>query len=504
MYKPERLTAYLPGILRLLWPLLLISGLLIRVVVYFQNRSLFLDEANLARNIAEISFKECFEPLRYQQYAPPFFLLLEKVNWFIAGASEFSLRFWPLIMGCLALLGLYFLLQKLSDGNLTGLFVFYLFAFSQVYIRYSTEVKQYSTDMAVTVGLIWMALYHPPTERKKLLNWVLAGSLAIWLSMPSVFILAGIGCYFLVLTWKKQSVPVSALLLPGVIWLASFGLYYWLILGNDLQKTELLSYHQPYFWPLFPRQAMEWERMMSISQSILGTLIGHTLVAVILGIAGLLAGLLALWKQEKAQICLFLFPVVLCLIASGLGYYSLMQRLTLFMMPLLGLVLAGGLQFLQTRAGHWGKLILAAFCLIVLPLRKGAAYFFSPFRYEEMRPLLAEMDQHLSANDVVWVEQYAEPAFRWYTEYDPLPISLDSTTLIFNSWDGNAAEEISQKVTEEGRIWLVFSHLVSELNRQEMQEDLELIRAQIGELRLEWQFPGVNMWFCHPGGRTTY
>ena len=478
-----------------LWPLILLLGLLLRIVVYFQNRSLFLDEANLARNIAELSWEACFAPLHYQQYAPPLFLLLEKINWIIFGPSELSLRFWPLIMGCLALVGIYFLLRKIAGTGWLSLFVFYLFAFSQVYIRYSTELKQYSTDMAVTTALIWAAVQYVPNDRKGWLLWAVLGSLSIWLSMPSVFILAGVGCYFLWIRQKERMLSIQSLLLLGTLWLANFGLYYYLILGNDLQKSELLSYHQTYFWPLWPHSAADWQQLYQIIQSLSGTLIGHTFIALLIALPGGIWGLFYLGKKHTELLCLLFTPIVLCLVASGLGRYSLMERLSLFMMPLAGLILAQGLVVLNRQISAWARWILAACCLLILPLRKGLEYFFVPFQYEEMRALLLDLHQEIEATDLIWIDHYAAPAFRWYTAYDPLPVNLVSSpaNLVYNSWNGIAFEELKIPAAKSGQIWLVFSHLVSEQNREEMRRDLKSVQDHWGAPHRELHHPGVML-----------
>ncbi|WP_170110704.1 glycosyltransferase family 39 protein [Flavilitoribacter nigricans] len=491
----QRITFGLSRARDLLWPAVLFLGLLLRLVVYLQNRSLFLDEANLARNIAEISLADCFAPLRYQQYAPPLFLVLEKINFLLAGASEYSLRFWPLIMGGLALLILYDLLRQLSEKSWAGLFVFYLFACSQVFIRYSAELKQYSTDMAVTSTLVWLALRYRPTTGKRIALWILAGSLAIWLSMPSVFVLTGVGLYFGYLGLKdQQNIPVAALLLIGTIWLLNFGLYFWLILANDLQKPDLLSYHQPYFWPLLPTSGADWARLSGLAQSLLGTLSGHTFPAIVLSLSGLVAGTIYLGKKRPALLWLLIGPIVACLIASGLGRYSLIERLTLFLMPLPGVLLAFGLNFLVQYVGRWGQLVLLIFGLLILPLRKGPEYLVYPFRYEEMRSLLAELREQLRAGDLLWIDLYAYPAFYWYTQHAPEAASLRPEQIsgsVVHQWDGDPWEELSGQITADGRVWMIFSHLVSDRNRREMREDLESVSAQLGPVEREIRQTGV-------------
>jgi hypothetical protein len=279
----------------------------------------------------------------------------------------------------------------------------------------------------------------------------------------------------------------------GTIWVANFGLYYFLILGNDLQKSELLSYHQSYFWPLWPNDVEDWQQLYHIFQSLSSTLIGHTFFALLIGAIGLMMGLYELGKKQMGQLGLLLIPLLLGLLASGLGRYSLMERLSLFMMPLAGLVLARGLTFLNRQLRPWGQWILALSCLSILPLRKGLEYLFVPFQYEEMRLLLMDAAPRMGSADIIWIDHYAAPAFRWYTEYDPLPIDLVSfpATRIFNTWDGIAFEELKLPASPNSRIWLIFSHLVSEQNQQEMQQDLDAVQQHWGKPDEEVRYPGV-------------
>ncbi|MCB0633474.1 MAG: glycosyltransferase family 39 protein [Saprospiraceae bacterium] len=467
-------------------------GILLRIVVYLQNRSLFLDEANLARNIADRSFAGLFAPLDHQQYAPPLFLVLEKLNWLVAGSSEMVLRCWPLIMGCVGLYLVYRLLIDQTGRSVAALIVLWLFSFSQVYIRYATELKQYGTDMAVSALLIWLTIRYPIGKRWYV--WPLVGGIAVWLSMPSVFILAGIGIYWLIpYYWrKKPDGHFIRIIITGGIWLLSFGIYYLLILRHDVGRPALIAYHQAHFWPLFPTDEEQWQRLQQLSHSLMSTLCGHTVPALFFGGIGLLSGIRVLWATNKRMILLLLVPVLLCLVASGLGKYSLMERLSLFMMPLLGLLLGIGLHDLWQRAAGWGRGLLVLLFIAVLPLQKGIEYLIYPLQQEEMRPLLIELDKQLAEGDRLWIDHNARPASTWYTQYDRLEIGqIDRANLIFSDWNGVAREEIGGSTFPPGAVWLIFSHLVSDYNRQEMEQDMNAMKAAYGPYEKEIRYRGV-------------
>lgn len=477
--------------------LVLLAGVGVRIVVYFQNRSLFLDEANLARNIAERSWGELFSPLAYEQYAPPLFLLLEKLAWLWIGAQESALRCWPLLMGCLALWLLYRLLIYYDGATWPAVVIVWLFAFSPFFIRYATEVKQYSTDMAVAALLIWLCLRFPPSiHLHRLLLWSVLGSLAIWLSMPSVFTLAGIGVYILYQNYKdnrgRQGVITTAIL--GGSWLLQFGMYYLLILNKDLQQEALTAYHQPYFWPALPLSMEDWQQAAQILQSLLHTLSGFTFWAMLLGGLGIVLGVVDLWQRSRAMLWLLLVPLLSALFASALGFYSFIPRLTLFVMPALGLLLFYGLRWCWERSSGWMQIALLAAWMPVLIVREGYRYYWDRLEHVEMRPLLQELSSSLAPTDLLWIEHSAQPAFHFYTQwYEPPVIDADRYSAFYGSWRQLAGEDLADAPPE--RLWLVFSHLVSEASLANRERHLKSVEAIYGPARKSFHRTGAATYY---------
>ena len=169
-------------------------GVILRLVQYLRNRSLWLDEAQLALNITHRSYAGLLRPLDYHQGAPVGFLLLEKMAIRSLGGSEYALRLLPLVAGLVSL----FLFYKMAKESIrpgavpiaVGLFVI-----SPSLIYYSSEVKQYSTDVACALVIYSIALVGRPSEWStyRITALGLVGAAATWISHPSVFVLAGIG-----------------------------------------------------------------------------------------------------------------------------------------------------------------------------------------------------------------------------------------------------------------------------------------------------------------------
>ena len=75
-------------------------GVLLRLVVWGQARSVYLDEVNLLRNFLERDYAGLFRPLGYEQYAPPLFSVLMKAVVQALGTGERAIRLVPVLAGC--------------------------------------------------------------------------------------------------------------------------------------------------------------------------------------------------------------------------------------------------------------------------------------------------------------------------------------------------------------------------------------------------------------------
>jgi len=167
------------GFYRPILPYLIIAfGVAVRLVEYLSNRSLWADEAVLALNIVNRSYLELLQPLDYDQGAQIGFLMVEKFAVQILGNNEYALRLFPFICGVGSLFLFYELGKKwlLKSGVTISLL---LFACLKYLVYYSAEVKQYSSDVTITILLYLLPLAKQKLNRGQMIKYCLVGAIAI-------------------------------------------------------------------------------------------------------------------------------------------------------------------------------------------------------------------------------------------------------------------------------------------------------------------------------------
>lgn len=462
------------GLLDTVVRLVLFAGAFLRVSVWWQNRSLFIDEANLARNFCDTGWAAYFQPLQYDQYAPPLFCLVQRLNvqWF--GQHEYALRLFPLLCSLAAIPLFYRLAKRMVSNGWVRLALAWIFSFSDLFLRYATEAKQYGCDLWVALGIVVCCLERPFRPRAA----AALGAAAVWLSMPSVFILFGAGLYFFQKAWldkdRKGLVRTGLVLLA---WCGSFATYYLLLLRPSLGVEALVEWHRTWFFPLFPASAGALRQARDLLMSFPYYTAGHTVLALAAGAAGILSGLAFLAGNEKPGGLLIALPVLACMVASGFGYYSLIPRMLVWAFPLILLVQGLGWQWWWEKSHRYLRPLWLAVWIGAASLHSGWQYLREPLKLEEIRPVLQTVAQNFREGDAVYVSHEAWPATAYYTAcYSGKERYPFVNHLVKGEWDGHPAAAMPDAAGRPARrIWLVYSHLLSDVSRQAMQADLKVI-----------------------------
>lgn len=443
-------------------------GIILRLTQYLSNRSLWFDEATLVQSIVNRSFSGLLKPLDYGQGAPVGFLMLERSAVQAFGSSEYALRLFPLLCGIIALF-FFYRLAKLAVTPKAIPIALGLFAISGPLIYYSSEVKQYSSDVAIAILLLCAAIHYESCKltpvRVALFGFL--GATSVWFSHPSVFVLAGVGMTLALFCvagrfWAR----LRSLAIAYSLWALSFVACYFISLRHLSESKGLLNYWSFGFVPspLLSLVAIEW--FISTFFGIFSNPVGLELS----GIAALafLIGCISMFSSKADKFFILMSPIILTLIAAGLHEYPFNGRLLLFIVPILLLFIAEGAEQIWSKTRSEAPFVGA--CLIGLlflhPLLFSTYHLIKPsagelppgiaHTREEIKPVLHYVEDHRREGDTLYVYLGAQPAFRYYSPR----FSLTQMNLVLGaSRDWENYERDLDQLRAYKRVWLLFSHM---------------------------------------------
>ncbi len=447
---------------RVLIGALLLYGILTRFAQYLSNRSIWFDESLLVMNILERGYLELLSPLDNVQAAPPVFLLLTKLLTELFGHTEYILRLIPFISGIAAL----FLFAKLA-GRLLGRKALppalALLVLSDRAIYYSAEAKQYSVELLMTIIILLAALYFYKQGYglKETVILGLTGCLVIWCAYPSVFVLAGTGITLFLFALKEKKEDrgkvMAKLGLIAMLWSTSFAVNYLFIAGPASRNEAFYIFFKDNFLPFPPATLSDlgWypQTVINLFCNPLGFSIPHAALLVVI----ITAGAVALWKtNSRFSLGLILMPLAVLAVVSAMRYYPITDRLVLFTVPLLYLIIGEGIYHVTaalSRRSMVTSLVLVVVLFSMFILRSGY-HLIKPRLNEEAKPVIEYYFEKKQAGDQIYVYHESYKVFEYYTynqgvSYIPGANYVNNPQSYQNELNGLAGK---------GRIWFFFSH----------------------------------------------
>ena len=136
----------------------------------------------------------------------------------------------------------------------------------------------------------------------------------------------------------------------------------------------------------------------------------------LLAIICLLIGITVLYKKNKNVLFIITTPVFITFFASLLHKYPLFERFILFLIPLLILLIAEGAEWVREKASDITPILgIIVICLLFYkPLYFTQRNFTTPITQEEIKPVLQYVKEHVKANDVIYVSNPLQYAFKYY------------------------------------------------------------------------------------------
>jgi hypothetical protein len=449
--------------------LIILFGFAVRIRQYAVGASLWVDEAALSLNIIRLSPVELMRPLDFLQGAPAGFLWLEKLAVTLGGDGEMWLRLVPLLSGLLILV-LFPLVARHYLSRNANLLALSLLVLSERLIYYSSEVKQYSLDVLVTItGLaLFLFLRGKPLTIGRVAAAAIIGAALLWLSHPAVFILGMTGLYILIATWRQgDRFRLMLVLFVGLTWLTSFVVLAVLTLEDLIQNDLLLA-----FWAGgFPPPVVtgihwlywHWHKFNLLPEFGLGLAAGG--VAFLFG----LSGVVSFYRRDKALLFSLVVPIGLLLLASWLKRYPLSDRMILFTAPLVAILIAQGTEHLSHALRSISRPLAYALpvFLLVEPVMQTWDLVRQPQYKEELAPVLEYVRRNWQEGDHIYLYYSSYLAFEYYRPR--YGFSEEDFTVGVNSRNAWLPyfQELNALAEEDRRVWMIFSHVYTESGANE-------------------------------------
>ena len=414
-------------------------GAVLRLAAYLANRSLWLDEAFLALNVIDRSVADLADPLAFNQGAPIGFLAVEKLVVAIFGTSEYAFRLVPLLAGIVALALFAVLARRCLRPAVVPLAVA-LLAVSEGAIYYSTETKQYSTDVVATLVLLLGAqvLSRATLRPRTALVLVAVALLTLSISHAAVIVAPTLAVVAVVTRARAgRSIRLAPALVGGcwVALAAAFGFFARNQLGH-LRTSLLESAGDPSSASGAAVKTgssvvdvlLGLDKFAEVQGALLGLPQGRGIAAVpvIVFVLSAAIGASALLRRDPATGALLVAPVIATLLAIATEQYPLLPRATLFLFPFVVLMACEGVAEVQrvVRGARGTAVAVVVALLFFVPATAGAFRDLAePRHFQELRPALARIRAEWQAGDALYVYYSAQYAFAFYQRCECLDLS---------------------------------------------------------------------------------
>ena len=302
-----------------------LTGIFIRLKLYFFNTGLHCDEANLALNMISSTFLELFKPLDRLQVAPPVFLILSKVVYqlvifnFKADFSDLLLKFIPLASGLISIPAMAYLLNNIYRNVFITVSGTILIALNPAAVSYSCVYKQYEFEMlaAIVILILFLKINF---ERKYLGYFAFLGAMP-YFSLSSFFILFP-GLLYLFTKDKGSKKNI----LPAFLTFGFVLLSFVLITLIPVFTTHY-SGMADYWGGSFESDANIFNYFKIFMAYIFRT--SHYVALLLI----MLVSSIIIFIKQKRLLLITLLPLILMYAAACLRLYPLDERVILFALP---------------------------------------------------------------------------------------------------------------------------------------------------------------------------
>lgn len=440
-------------------------GVVVRVRQFSSGRSLWMDEASITLNILDRSAGQLLRPLGLFQVAPAGWLLAEKGTVDVFGDSEQALRLVALISGFIVI-GLTWDVARRVGGPWCAALATVLVAVSPALIRYSSEVKQYSTDAACVLLVIDAALHLVNHKQSRItflrtIRCAIGFGVAAFSSQAAVLLALAIipivaFCLLRARRWWHAVVAV-ALAASGVA--AQYVTTIQPVADSEPHKAAL-----PWYYPLLPSEPVI-DRLRWLPGALWRLALDpfHAAIPPLLGAACVL-GFVACWSRRRRAAVLLVCPVLVACVAALDYRYPFGGRLALgWVAPTLVLCCAPlAWQSLHARQRSWAAWTALTLTTGMLgsQIPTTARLVASPQTVTELRPVLAQVQRLRLPGEAVLPYSGADGQYVYYARRLDLPTTGHS----ISDFAGICPDiGLMNLLSTGGRFWFVYTTLNAEI-----------------------------------------
>jgi hypothetical protein len=444
----------------------LFVGVLLRLLLFTLDDSLWRDEAMLLMGLPSVSIPELFKELPYAQRCPLALALLWKCMMGLGMTGAHWMRL-PSLAAGIAQLFIFALLARMifSQAKSQPNVVIWLAAVAPQLILFSNQTKPYIFDVLCATLLIFLALpffLGNEQQSQRYVPLILASWFSLTISYPATFVVGGICAGLLIKNGLRKPRPLLALCLGTAI----------IVLLSLTLAGESSSYMQS-FWEKgyegFPKLHVVWW-VRALAHSLFFGLSSPSYLGIIkvsLFFGWLFAPLCALgsihlWRtKQHGLLCVLLSPLLFCLSASFFHRYPFHSRLILFTMPHVFILLSYGIihvssYFRLKLIVQWGLWTAVALCCIISIVEYS-------YPCKGIRHGLSYIASREKPGDKIIVDLYASQVVRYYQmlAHKDQRVSFPHADLMYEWQDQTKSkgrptpDEIVNWLPAKSRIWVL-------------------------------------------------
>ena len=411
---------------------------------------------------------------------PPAYFALLHLWMFIAGATEFSLRYFSTIFGLLLVALVWRFGRDLADGHLVALLAALFTTLSPLYIAYSQEVRSYTMITFLAAGscyFLWRIALRKPLRRTDIAAYILLTAASLYTHYFTVFLLLFQNVVWIIWvlrpgsTIHTQASSYNSVTKRIIIWVVSQGFVLLLFLPQAaVAIRQVTAYTNPNLIPpaIAEFAGRTWQAFtvgLTIDPSpaqwtvwlITGVLFGSWL---------LVLSLSKPFRHSPFAVASFLFLLVWLFIPLA-AYYIVLQsrpsfepRYLMLATPPISLLLAMGLGQLSSMASQLpltraryaaGGLVVFFAGAIFAGLFTGLYHYYTneSFFKDDSAGVAHWLSAHTTASDIIYVD--VPHPFHYYAKR----LNIEAPTRYLFVDINTAADVLNREAAGNDRLYWV-------------------------------------------------